>query len=246
MDDPNITMEEYIILQTKNAQRHGQTFNYETATYGKVYCEDFNSFMDFEAYFPTIVYNDALTSYENVLSKPNVNMAPLPPRTQRYPWLRYQVEGYTKDIVNNFKQRLDMIFGRQVNRVHVLYFARLTDEMRGTLAGRLRMVYTGDERHELFTRHAWRRLFKIWGLLVREFILEFFSTSRRRMTGRQCILALGLHTAKEMAEDGFEAYWLGSTRVIPDKGILGITGLRFHHTCTFWELPPLMSTSGTL
>nr|GEU98454.1 hypothetical protein [Tanacetum cinerariifolium] len=30
----------------------------------------------------------------------------------------------------------------------------------------------------------------------------------------------GLHTAEEMAEDGFGAYWLGSDRVIPDKGDL--------------------------
>ncbi|GJX40641.1 hypothetical protein Tco_0255631 [Tanacetum coccineum] len=36
----------------------------------------------------------------------------------------------------------------------------------------------------------------------------------------QFILALGLYTAEEMAKDGFEAYWLGSTRVIPDKGDL--------------------------
>ncbi|GKD94194.1 hypothetical protein Tco_1374031 [Tanacetum coccineum] len=59
-------MEEYIRLQTENAQKHGQMFNWETATYGKVYCEDFNSFTDFEADFPSIVYNDALTSRENV------------------------------------------------------------------------------------------------------------------------------------------------------------------------------------
>ncbi|GKB96377.1 hypothetical protein Tco_0982514 [Tanacetum coccineum] len=30
----------------------------------------------------------------------------------------------------------------------------------------------------------------------------------------------GLHTAEEMAEDGFGAYWLGSKRLIPDKGVL--------------------------
>ncbi|GKE21139.1 hypothetical protein Tco_1432651, partial [Tanacetum coccineum] len=43
---------------------------------------------------------------------------------------------------------------------------------------------------------------------------------RRSMTWRQFNQALGLHTAEEMAEDGFEAYWLGSERVIPDKGDL--------------------------
>ncbi|GJR30124.1 hypothetical protein Tco_1106356 [Tanacetum coccineum] len=43
---------------------------------------------------------------------------------------------------------------------------------------------------------------------------------RRSMTWRQFILALGLHTAKEMAEDGFGVYWSGSERLIPDKGDL--------------------------
>ncbi|GKE43783.1 hypothetical protein Tco_1471067 [Tanacetum coccineum] len=40
------------------------------------------------------------------------------------------------------------------------------------------------------------------------------------MNMRHFILALGLHTAKEMAEDGFGPYWLGSERVILDKGDL--------------------------
>ncbi|GKE66809.1 hypothetical protein Tco_1520970, partial [Tanacetum coccineum] len=70
MDDSNITMEEYIKLQAKKAQRHGQTFNWETATYGKTYCDDLDFFTDFEANFPAIVYNDALTSNENVSSEP--------------------------------------------------------------------------------------------------------------------------------------------------------------------------------
>ncbi|GKE76426.1 hypothetical protein Tco_1542546 [Tanacetum coccineum] len=43
---------------------------------------------------------------------------------------------------------------------------------------------------------------------------------RRRMTWRQFILALGLHTKLEMAEAGFRAYCAGSDRLIPDKGDL--------------------------
>nr|GEV92544.1 hypothetical protein [Tanacetum cinerariifolium] len=39
-------------------------------------------------------------------------------------------------------------------------------------------------------------------------------------TWRQFILALVLHTKEEMVEDGFEAYWSGSERVIPNKGDL--------------------------
>ncbi|GJV34677.1 hypothetical protein Tco_1395077 [Tanacetum coccineum] len=115
-------------------------------------------------------------------------MAPLPPRDQRHPWLRYQVQGYTKDIVHDFEHRLETIFGR------------------------LRMVYTEDDGQDLFTSHALRRLFEIRRLLL--------GGARCRMTWRQFILALGLHTDEEMAEDGFEAYWLGSVRVIPGKGDL--------------------------
>ncbi|GJX48137.1 hypothetical protein Tco_0273327 [Tanacetum coccineum] len=128
------------------------------------------------------------------------DMAPLPPRNQRHLWLRYQ-----------------------------------------NLAERIRMVYTRDDGQEVFVSHAWRRLFGIRSPLVQEFILEFFSTcrigdemgldvagtlcfqmggARRSMTWRQFILALGLHTAEEMAEDGFGAYWLGSERLIPYKGDL--------------------------
>ncbi|GKG02786.1 hypothetical protein Tco_0310422, partial [Tanacetum coccineum] len=47
-----------------------------------------------------------------------------------------------------------------------------------TLADRLSMVYTGDDGQALFTSHAWRRLSEVRGLLVREFILDFFSTCR--------------------------------------------------------------------
>ncbi|GJX30794.1 hypothetical protein Tco_0240649 [Tanacetum coccineum] len=169
------------------------------------------------------------------------HMAPLPAADQRHPWLRYEVEGYTPGIVHSYEQRLETIWSRPVNRVHVLDFEGLTPEMRQDLAVRLRMVYSG-EGQQVFVSHAWRRLFGIRGPLVREFILEFLSTcrmsdtemgldvadtlcfqlggARRRMTWIQFILELGLHTEQEMAEAGFGAYWAGSDRLIPDKGDL--------------------------
>ncbi|GKB70373.1 hypothetical protein Tco_0931785 [Tanacetum coccineum] len=71
MDNPDITMEEYIQLEAKKVRRHGQEFNWETATYGKVrYFEDIDYFKDFETDFPAIVYKDALTSEPGVSSKP--------------------------------------------------------------------------------------------------------------------------------------------------------------------------------
>ncbi|GKB93283.1 hypothetical protein Tco_0979420, partial [Tanacetum coccineum] len=81
------------------------------------------------------------------------DMAPLPAADQRYPWLRYQVEGYTED------------------------FEGLTPGMRQDLAVRLRMVYTGEVQ-QVFVSHAWRRLFGIRAPLVCEFILEFLRTCR--------------------------------------------------------------------
>ncbi|GKB64532.1 hypothetical protein Tco_0920718 [Tanacetum coccineum] len=74
MEDPNITMEEYIQLMADKARGRDQTFNWETATYGKVYCEDLDSFTDFETDFPTIVYNDASTSNQNVSSEPTISI----------------------------------------------------------------------------------------------------------------------------------------------------------------------------
>ncbi|GJZ74854.1 hypothetical protein Tco_0639319 [Tanacetum coccineum] len=186
MDDPNITMEEYIKLQAEKAQRHGWTYNWETVTYGKSYYDDLEFFTDFEADYPAIVYNDALTSNENIPSKP-----------PRHLWLRCEVERYTKEIVQDYEQRLNMIFGRQVNRVHILDFEGLTVEMRQALTDRLRMEYTRAGGQVLFTSHVWRRLFEIQGPLV--------CGARRSMTWRQFILALGLHTAEEIAGDGFEA-----------------------------------------
>ncbi|GKC21307.1 hypothetical protein Tco_1023457 [Tanacetum coccineum] len=60
MDDPNITMEEYIRLEEEKARRHGRTFNWQTTTYGKMeYCEDEDdSFSNLKTEYPTIVFDD--------------------------------------------------------------------------------------------------------------------------------------------------------------------------------------------
>ncbi|GKF22685.1 hypothetical protein Tco_0075007, partial [Tanacetum coccineum] len=74
MDNPDITMEEYIELEVENARRHGQTFNWETATYGKVrYHEDIDYFKDFETDFLAIVFNDPLATGHKISSEPTVS-----------------------------------------------------------------------------------------------------------------------------------------------------------------------------
>ncbi|GKD69712.1 hypothetical protein Tco_1323802 [Tanacetum coccineum] len=67
-------MEEYIQLIADKARGRDQTYNWETATYSKEYCNDLDSFTDFETNFPTIVYNDAPTSNQIVSSEPTVSI----------------------------------------------------------------------------------------------------------------------------------------------------------------------------
>ncbi|GJV96832.1 hypothetical protein Tco_1548409 [Tanacetum coccineum] len=63
MDDPNVTMEEYIKLEEEKARRRGRVYNWETTTYGRIWCdEDVYDLISVETEFPAIVYNDALTS----------------------------------------------------------------------------------------------------------------------------------------------------------------------------------------
>ncbi|GJS50170.1 hypothetical protein Tco_0600291 [Tanacetum coccineum] len=63
MDDPNITMEEYIRLEEEKTRRCGKVYNWETATYGKIwYDEDVHDLRSVETEFPAIAFNDTLMS----------------------------------------------------------------------------------------------------------------------------------------------------------------------------------------
>ncbi|GJU12045.1 hypothetical protein Tco_1134441 [Tanacetum coccineum] len=75
MDDPNITMEEYIRPEEEKARRRGKVYNWETATYGKIwYDEDVHDLRYVETEFPAIVFNDTLT-YEVALScEPTISL----------------------------------------------------------------------------------------------------------------------------------------------------------------------------
>ncbi|GJV83785.1 hypothetical protein Tco_1523683 [Tanacetum coccineum] len=70
MEDPNITVEEYIKLEDEKACRRGKVYNWETATYGKIwYNDDIHDLRSVETEFPSIVFNDELTSEKH----PRVN-----------------------------------------------------------------------------------------------------------------------------------------------------------------------------
>ncbi|GJY91472.1 zf-CCHC domain-containing protein [Tanacetum coccineum] len=74
LDDPNITMEEYIRLEEEKARKHGKVFNWETAKYGKIwYDEDVHGLKSVETEFPAIIFNDKLTFEEALSCEPTVS-----------------------------------------------------------------------------------------------------------------------------------------------------------------------------
>ncbi|GKA56900.1 hypothetical protein Tco_0755972 [Tanacetum coccineum] len=74
IDNPNITMEEYIRLEEEKAHRRGKVYNWETTTYGKIWDnEDVHDLESIETEFPAIVFNDTLTSEATLAYEPTVS-----------------------------------------------------------------------------------------------------------------------------------------------------------------------------
>ncbi|GKB23835.1 hypothetical protein Tco_0863236 [Tanacetum coccineum] len=74
MDGPNIAMEEYIRLEEEKARRRGKMYNWETATYDKIwYDKDVHDLRSVETEFPAIVFNDSLTFEETPSYEPTVS-----------------------------------------------------------------------------------------------------------------------------------------------------------------------------
>ncbi|GJZ35772.1 integrase, catalytic region, zinc finger, CCHC-type containing protein [Tanacetum coccineum] len=160
-----------------------------------------------------------------------LNMAPLPPHEQRHPFLRYQGLGYSDPDIADFEERLERIHNRGTHRVQVLDFEGMPELMRDVMYARMRMEDRDGDRVMVFTSQAWSRVFETRRLLVRELILEFLSMLRfgevlldldalstiqfqlggakRRMSWREFILALGLHTWEEMEDISTDGDFLG-------------------------------------
>ncbi|GJR41620.1 hypothetical protein Tco_1309723 [Tanacetum coccineum] len=108
MDDPNITMDEYIRLKEEKALRRGKVYNWETATYAALLCEptvsslnnneiDFRiSFDEFDDedcmvifdknsfFYKIISVNNLKTDSENDNDKVNMPLLPSPEPTVSY------------------------------------------------------------------------------------------------------------------------------------------------------------------
>ncbi|GJU25419.1 hypothetical protein Tco_1164040 [Tanacetum coccineum] len=234
MDNPDITMEEYIQLEAEKERRRGQEFNWETATYGKVrYFEDIDYFKAFENEFPAIVYNDALTFEPKVSSEPTISARHAKKvdfdfvisfdesNDEDYTFTydknsfsyklvyvndlksdpdndnnKINIDISSKDVlikssddlidinVNTYSNAFDenIIWHNyllEIRDTHDSYTRDRSTLTRSFMISRRGWVrYSPSRCTGGFASCAWRSFFDIRGPLVRELILEFFSTCR--------------------------------------------------------------------
>ncbi|GKE80671.1 hypothetical protein Tco_1550671 [Tanacetum coccineum] len=112
----------------------------------------------------------------------------LSPRDQRHQYLRYEGLQYTDVDIADFDMRLARIYRRDVHRVQVFDFGGLLDLMAEGLSAKMLMEHRmlrefGEAILDLDTPRALQ--FQLGG-------------ARRRLSWRQFIVALGLHTREEM------------------------------------------------
>ncbi|GKE76675.1 hypothetical protein Tco_1542795 [Tanacetum coccineum] len=183
MDDPNITMEEYIKLKEEKARKRRKVFNWETAKYGKIwYDEDIHDLRSVETEFPAIAF-----TCEPTVSSLNdeIDFRVLFDDSNDEDYT------YTEADIADFESRLARIYMREVHRVQVFDFGGLPYLMAEGLSAKMLMEHRDAQ-----------------------------GQSVRRISWREFILALGLHTDEEMQTVGFGAYWAEIARQIPNKGDL--------------------------
>nr|GEW79524.1 hypothetical protein [Tanacetum cinerariifolium] len=192
MNDPNITMEEYIGLEEEKAQKHGKVFKWETAKYGKIwYDEDIHDLRSFETEFLAIAFNDEVSSEKTLSCKPTVSSLN-DEINFRVSFDDSNDEDYMFDPKRYYKDG-DCVIMLWRPRIEGLNFYNFV--------------------LSLLILQLWLFQFVTRGIST-------LGRARRRMSWRQFILALGLYTDEEMQTVGFGPYWAENARQIPDKGDL--------------------------
>ncbi|GJT50049.1 putative reverse transcriptase domain-containing protein [Tanacetum coccineum] len=135
---------------------------------------------------------------------PNLDMAPLPAKDQRHPWLRYEGQEYIDAIIYDYKDKAEG---------QVLFTSntwRRVFEICGLLVLELMLEFFSTCRISdtmLDLDHTDTLCFQL-GVL------------RCQISWRQFILAMGLHTAEEIETNGFRAYWTDNSRQTATKADL--------------------------
>ncbi|GJY64665.1 hypothetical protein Tco_0466125 [Tanacetum coccineum] len=113
--------------------------------------DDLDFFNDFENEFPAIIYNDAQTSKsdlvtESILSPQCIDEFDLNGETSLSEYDEEEQNGleYTDADIADFKERLERIYSREIQRVQVVDFQRMSKLIRDGLFARMVMEHRDD------------------------------------------------------------------------------------------------------
>ncbi|GKB38971.1 hypothetical protein Tco_0883913, partial [Tanacetum coccineum] len=166
------------------------------------YSNDSDYFKDFETEFPAIVYNDSLTSKLDSLTEPAVSHHNID---------KLDLKNETS-LSEYDEEEQNIMYFNDLFSLNIIYPNDLKSDKDNDddeldikrSSGDVAPLPPRDQRH------PWLRMCDTeMGLDVADTLCFQLGGVRHRMTWRQFILALGLHTVEEMVEDRFEAYWLG-------------------------------------
>ncbi|GJT81655.1 retrovirus-related pol polyprotein from transposon TNT 1-94 [Tanacetum coccineum] len=178
MDDSNITMEEYIKLEEEKAQRHGRTFNCL-----KMDSENENNKVNMSSSpGPTISHSDDLDFFKDFENE-------------------FSAITYNDDLTSKLTEPSD-IDDDEINVTQSSERNAINIDTKGSDKP-MKMCHDMAPLPSRDHRHPWLRMSDTkMGLDVADTLCFQLGGVRRRMTRRQFILALGLHTDEEMAEAG--------------------------------------------
>ncbi|GJV56152.1 hypothetical protein Tco_1457157 [Tanacetum coccineum] len=168
-----------------------------------------------ETEFPTIVFDNMLTSQAALSCEPTVS----PLNDNEIDFRISLDESYDEDYtytdadIMDFEERLGRIYSRGIHRMLVLDFKSLLAVMSERLTSRMLMEHSDAQGQSVFSE-------AIVDIDVVDTLQFKVGGARCCMSWREFILALGLHTAEEMKTVGFGLYWAESARQISDKGDL--------------------------
>ncbi|GJW23551.1 hypothetical protein Tco_0034173 [Tanacetum coccineum] len=214
-NDAQTSKFDYLTEQTLSPQHNNESdVNNETSLseYDKVGQNIlyFNDLFPFNIFHPNDLKSDEDNDNNEIdIIQSSEDMAPLPPREQRHLFLRYQGLEYTDADIADFEKRLERIYSREIHRVQVVDFQGMPELMRDGLFAKMVMKHRDDAG-----------VVVLLDLDAPDTIQFQLGGARRRLSWRQFILALGLHTGEEMESLGFARYWSKSERMIPGKGDL--------------------------
>ncbi|GJV13251.1 reverse transcriptase domain-containing protein [Tanacetum coccineum] len=144
MDDPNITMEEYIRLEEEKARKRGKVFNWDTAKilFDDSDDEDYTVVFDKNSFsYKIISTNDLKTDLENDNEKVNMPLFPSPEPTVNC----IDDLDFFKDFENEFPA---IVYNDALTTIQHL--------MAEGLSARILMEHRDAQGQSVFTSRAWR------------------------------------------------------------------------------------------